>query len=88
MSKIKIADSVSRENLVEMIEMGAFAQVEAQLDVEPAEATVEIWELAGYVFCQVSTHPAPMRWSSMGTWTDGEEDLEEAKADAERLAGV
>ena len=84
MSQITIDVSVSRENLVEMIEMGGIAQLEAHLASQPSETTAELYELCGYVFCQVSTDPGVWRWSSMGTWTDGTEDIEEAKVEAEK----
>jgi len=84
MSQITIRPSVSREDLVEMIEMSGIAQLEAHLASQPSETTAELYGLCGYVFCQVSNDPGVWRWSSMGTWTDGTEDLEEAQVELEK----
>ena len=84
-------NQVSYGKLVQMIEMGAFAQIEAQMDElsrvkrgwdgeEPVlpSITAVVWQVGGHVFCQLSTDSAPWRWDESGTWCDGEEDLEEA----------
>lgn len=84
MSQITIDISVTRESLVEMIEMGGIAQLESHLERSPSETTAELYELCGYVFCQVSNDSGVWRWSSSGTWTDGTEDLEEARAELEK----
>jgi hypothetical protein len=93
MTQIKIDVSVSRENLVEMIEMGGIAQIEAHLDHEPSETTAELYEFGGYVFCQVSTDPGVGCWCwwpgrqgwrrpGWGWRQAGEEDLEEVRVEA------
>jgi len=68
MSKIKIDNSVSRENLVQMFEMAGSLQLEDILAEKPSWVTVEIYEVNGCVFCQASHDLGTWRWSE-GTWT-------------------
>ena len=79
MNQITIDMSVSRENLVDLITEGGIAQLEDHLDRSPPETTAKLYELNGLVFCQVSNDTGVWLWSIASCWTDGEEELEEAK---------
>ena len=80
MSQIRIDISVTRESLVELVTKGGIAQLESFIS-QGFVRVARIFELGEWIFCQPSNDPdGVMRWSSSaGTWTDGTEDLEEAR---------
>ena len=82
MNKITIDASVTHKNLVDLIEMGGIGDLDAYLIwcLQPSGyiARARVFELSGWVFCQIIDNQEVWRWSS-GRWTDGTEDLKEAK---------
>ena len=80
MDDIRIDGSVTRESLVELVTKGGIAQLESFIS-QGLVTRARLFELGEWIFCQPSNDPdGVMRWSSSAsTWTDGTEDLEEAR---------
>jgi len=65
---IKVDNSVTHENLVEIIEMGGITKIEAQLP--KSDCVAKIYELNGQIFCETTPSIGVMQWSNGDWWIE------------------